>query len=254
MNQVAEAHKVRNIVPIGQEKASHAHCSACSLRDVCLPLGMNLPDMVRLDKIIGNRRRIARGNYLYRIDDPFASLYAVHFGHFKTRQLSAEGDEQVTGFQMAGELLGWDAISTDRHNSEAIALEDSEVCEIPFHRLEGLFGEMPGLLHHFHRLMSREITGKQSVMLLLGNMQAEQKMAAFLVNLSARYAARGYSPTHFLLRMSREDMGNFLGLTIESISRLLSKFKKLGLLQVDGRELRIVDLPAIKSIAAGSNN
>ncbi|MBV8632969.1 MAG: fumarate/nitrate reduction transcriptional regulator Fnr [Burkholderiaceae bacterium] len=230
------------------------HCSTCSLHDLCLPMGMTLPDMNRLDKIIGRRRRVARGSYLYRSEDPFQSLYAVHFGHFKTRQFSAEGDEQVTGFQMAGELLGWDAISTDRHHCEAIALEDSEVCEIPFHSLEGLFGEMPQLLHHFHRLMSREITGKQNVMLLLGNMQAEQKMAAFLVNLSARYAARGYSSTQFQLRMSREDMGNFLGLTIESISRLLSKFKKLALLHVDGRELQILDMPALKNLAAGVAN
>jgi CRP/FNR family transcriptional regulator len=241
----------RAYIPITSKAEPQRHCASCSLHDICLPMGMTLPDMNRLDKIIGRRRRVARGNYLYRIDDPFQSLFAVHFGHFKTRQFSTEGDEQVTGFQMAGELLGWDAISTDRHHCEAIALEDSEVCEIPFNGLETLFGEMPKLLHHFHRLMSREITGKQSVMLLLGNMQAEQKVAAFLVNLSARYSARGYSSTHFQFRMSREDMGNFLGLTIESISRLLSKFKKLGLVHVDGREMQILNLPALKSLAAG---
>lgn len=254
MQQAAECRSTRTVIPIVSKTEPQLHCAACSLHDLCLPMGMTLPDMNRLDKIIGRRRRVTRGNYLYRSDDAFQSLYAVHFGHFKTRQFSAEGDEQVTGFQMAGELLGWDAISTDRHQCEAIALEDSEVCEIPFHGLESLFGEMPKLLHHFHRLMSREITGKQSVMLLLGNMQAEQKMAAFLVNLSSRYAARGYSPTHFQLRMSREDIGNFLGLTIESISRLLSRFKKLGLLQVDGRDLQIVNLPALKSMAAGVND
>jgi len=252
MNQVMELRTARASIPIVSHSEPQLHCAACTLHDICLPMGMTLPDMSRLDKIIGRRRRVPRGSYLYRIDDSFQSLYAVHFGHFKTRQFSADGDEQVTGFQMAGELLGWDAIGTDRHQCEAIALEDSEVCEIPFHSLEGLFVEMPKLLHHFHRLMSREITGKQSVMLLLGNMQAEQKMAAFLVNLSSRYAARGYSSTHFQLRMSREDMGNFLGLTIESISRLLSKFKKLGMLHVDGRELQILDMAAMKNLAAGS--
>jgi CRP/FNR family transcriptional regulator len=252
MNQAAfEHHTARAVIPIMPRGEPQTHCGACSLHDICLPMGMGIPDMGRLDKIIGRRRRVTRGSYLYRVDDPFENLYAVRFGHFKTRQFSSEGDEQVTGFQMAGELLGWDAIGTDRHQCEAIALEDSEVCDIPFHGLEGLFAEMPKLLHHFHRLMSREITGKQSVMLLLGNMQGEQKMAAFLVNLSARYAARGYSSTHFQLRMSREDMGNFLGLTIESISRLLSKFKKQGLLHVDGRQLQILDIAALKGMAAG---
>ncbi len=253
MNQVMDHRAARTFIPVITRSEPQHHCASCSLHEICLPMGMNLPDMNRLDKIIGRRRRVARGSYLYRIDDPFENLYAVRFGHFKTRQFSAEGDEQVTGFEMAGELLGWDAIGTDRHQCEAIALEDSEVCDIPFHSLEGLFGEMPKLLHHFHRLMSREITGKQSVMLLLGNMQAEQKMAAFLANLSSRYAARGYSSTHFQLRMSREDMGNFLGLTIESISRLLSKFKKMGLLHVDGRELQILDLPAMRKLAAGAD-
>lgn len=254
MQQAMEYQSTRACIPIVPKTAPQIHCAACGLHDLCLPTGMTLPDMNRLDNIVGRRRRVARGNYLYRGEDPFESLYAVHFGHFKTRQFSAEGDEQVTGFQMAGELLGWDAIGTDRHQCEAIALEDSEVCEIPFEGLELLFPEMPKLLHHFHRLMSREITGKQSVMLLLGNMQAEQKMAAFLVNLSSRYAARGYSSTQFQLRMSREDIGNFLGLTIESISRLLSRFKKLGLLRVEGRELQILNLTALKNMAAGVND
>ena len=181
--------------------------------------------------------QVARDERLYRMGDPFSNLYAVRFGHFKTYQVNAAGEQQITGFQMAGELLGMDAISGDRHHCDAVALEDSEVCEIPFARLEELFGQMPTLLHHFHRIMSQEITREQNVMLLLGNMRAEQRFAVFLVNLSARYAARGYSSTSFQLRMSREDIGNYLGLTIESISRLLSRFKKQGLLEVGKREV-----------------
>ena len=142
-------------------------------------------------------------------------------------QINAAGEAQITGFQMAGELLGMDAISADRHHCDAVALEDSEVCEIPFAHLQDLFGQVPALLRHFHRIMSQEITREQNVMLLLGNMRAEQRFAVFLINLSARYAARGYSSTRFQLRMSREDIGNYLGLTIESISRLLSRFRKL---------------------------
>jgi CRP/FNR family transcriptional regulator len=229
-----------------------AGCAACSMHQLCLPMGLEDADIERLDSIIGQRQRLARDEALYKAGDPFRNLYAVRFGHFKTYQVNAAGEAQITGFQMAGELLGMDAISGDRHHCDAVALEDSEVCEIPFANLEELFGQVPALLRHFHRIMSREITREQNTMLLLGNMRAEQRFAVFLVNKSARYAARGYSPTQFTLRMSREDIGNYLGLTIESISRLLSRFKKLGLVQVDRREVTLLDLARLKAMAAGT--
>jgi CRP/FNR family transcriptional regulator len=232
--------------------ALKASCSACSMHQLCLPMGLEDADINRLDQIIGRRRRLARDERLYQMDEPFRNLYAVRFGHFKTYQVNAAGEQQITGFQMAGELLGMDAISSERHHCDAVALEDSEVCEIPFSRLEELFGHVPALLRHFHRIMSQEITREQNVMLLLGNMRAEQRFAVFLVNLSARYAARGYSATTFQLRMSREDIGNYLGLTIESVSRLLSRFKKQGWLQVDKREMTLLDPVRLKAMAAGT--
>jgi len=215
-------------------------------------MGLGESDMTRLDAIIGRRRKVAKDTHLYRIGDKFSNLYAIRLGHFKTFQVSPSGEQQVTGFQMAGELLGMDAISTEDHHCDAIALEDSEVCEIPFTRLEELFGSIPSLLHHFHRMMSQEITREQNVMLLLGNMRAEQRFAAFLTNLSSRYAARGYSSTTFQLRMSREEIGNYLGLTIESISRLLSRLKKQGLLRVANREIELLDLIKLRALAAGT--
>lgn len=223
------------------------------MHQLCLPMGLNEKDMTQLDAIIGRRRRIPRDGTLYRMGDLFTNLYAIRVGHFKTYQVDIGGKQQITGFQMAGELLGMDAISTDRHHCDAVALEDSEVCEIPFPRLEELFGNIPTLLHHFHRLMSQEITREQSVMLLLGNMRAEQRLAAFLVNLSSRYAARGYSSNKFQLRMSREEIGNYLGLTIESISRLLSRFKKEGRLGVFNREIEILEPIILKELAAGTH-
>ncbi|SNS89309.1 CRP/FNR family transcriptional regulator, anaerobic regulatory protein [Noviherbaspirillum humi] len=232
---------------------SRDHCSTCSLHSLCLPTGLCESEMNRLDKIIGRRRKVLKDEALYRMDDPFTTLYAVRLGHFKTHQVTPAGDEQITGFHMAGELLGMDAISTDRHHCYAVALEDSEVCEIPFAQLEQLFAEMPTLLRHFHRLMSQEITRDQNTMLLLGNMRAEQRFAAFLVNLSSRYKVRGYSPTSFQLRMSREDIGNYLGLTIESISRLLARFKKQALLKVSNREIELLDLPMLKQLAMQGN-
>jgi CRP/FNR family transcriptional regulator len=238
--------------PLINISALKTSCGNCSLHQLCLPMGLNDSDMNRLDQIIGRRRRIARDENLYRMEDPFKNLYAIRFGHFKTYQINPSGEQQITGFQMAGELLGMDAISADRHHCDAVALEDSEVCEIPFTRLEELFSHVPTLLRHFHRIMSQEITREQNVMLLLGNMRAEQRFAAFLVNLSSRYATRGYSSTGFQLRMSREDIGNYLGLTIESISRLLSRFKKQGWLKIDKRELKILDPAMLKALAAGT--
>ena len=229
-----------------------ARCATCSMHQLCLPMGLDTADMDRLDQIIGRRRKIVRGATLFRIGDPFVSLYAIRLGHFKTYQINPNGEEQVTGFQMGGELLGMDAISADRHHCNAVALEDSEVCEIPFSSLQQLLADMPTLLRHFHRMMSQEITREQGVMLLLGNMQATQRFAAFIVNLASRYEARGYSSTKFQLRMSREEIGNYLGLTIESISRLLSKFKKSGLLKVSNREIELLNPARLKAITAGT--
>jgi CRP/FNR family transcriptional regulator len=227
-------------------------CATCSMHQLCLPMGLDGGDIDRLDQIIGGRRRVAADEVLYQSGAPFRHLYAVRFGHFKTTQIDAFGGTQITGFQMAGELLGMDAISTDRHGCDAVALEDSEVCEIPFGRLQDLLAQMPALLRHFHRIMSQEITREQNVMRLLGNMRAEQRFAIFLVNLSARYAARGYSPHRFHLRMSREDIGNYLGLTIESVSRLLSRFKKQGWIALDRREIALLDPARVKALASGA--
>ena len=244
----------RETLPALNLNELRARCSTCSMHQLCLPMGLGEADMQRLDQVIGQRRKIARGETLYRMGEAFTNLYAIRLGHFKTSQINVNGEQQVTGFQMTGELLGMDAISADRHHCEAVALEDSEVCEIPFSRLEALFGEMPTLLHHFHRMMSQEITREQSVMLLLGNMRAEQRFAVFLVNLSARYVIRGFAASCFQLRMSREEIGNYLGLTVESISRLLNKFKKLGLINVRNREIDLLDLPSLKALAAGTES
>jgi CRP/FNR family transcriptional regulator len=238
--------------PLLNVSALKASCAGCSMHQLCLPVGLDDAEITRLDQVIGRRRRLQRDERLYQMDEPFRNLYAIRFGHFKTYQINPAGEQQITGFQMAGELLGMDAISIDRHHCDAVALEDSEVCEVPFARLEELFGHVPTLLRHFHRIMSHEITREQNVMLLLGNMRAEQRFAVFLVNLSTRYAARGYSPTSFQLRMSREDIGNYLGLTIESVSRLLSRFKKQGWLRVDKRELTLLDPVMLKALAAGT--
>ena len=231
--------------------ALKASCSAFSLHELCLPRGLHNDEIEHLDTAIGLRRRVPQGERLFEVGEPFRKLYAIRYGHFKTVLVDASGDEQVTGFHMTGELLGLDAISNDEHQCDAVALEDSEVCEIPFDRLQELIGQLPNLLRHFHRLMSQEIMREQNVMLLLGNMRAEQRFAVFLMNLSLRYAERGFSPTRFRLRMSREDIANYLSLTIESISRILASFKKQGLLSVDKREVSLLEIVRLHSLAAG---
>ncbi|HZX25563.1 MAG TPA: fumarate/nitrate reduction transcriptional regulator Fnr [Telluria sp.] len=226
-------------------------CAACGFQSMCLAGGLDDSNLGKMDDMVGRRRRVARDERLYRLGQPFTHLYAVHFGHFKTVQVDRRGQQQITGFMMAGELLGMDAIASARHASDAVALEDSEVCEIPFARLEQMLVEQPELLKHFHRLMSQEILREQSMMLSLGNMRAEQRLAMFLQNLASRYAARGYSGSRFQLRMSREDIGGYLGLTIESISRLLARFRKNGWIKLDNRDIELLDRTSLEALAAG---
>lgn len=233
-------------------QSSQSKCAVCSFKKLCLPVGLSESEIGKLEQVIGRRRRVAKDEPLFRMDAPFNNLYAVRLGHFKTAQVNLRGEQQITGFQMTGDLLGLDAIGSGRHGCSAVALDDAEVCEIPFARLQELFGQVPQLLQHFHRIMSQEITREQNVMLFLSNMRAEQRFALFLLNLSSRYAARGYSSSSFQLRMSREDIGDYLGLTIESISRLLSRFKKAGLIRVDNRELAILDRASLEAMASGA--
>jgi CRP/FNR family transcriptional regulator, anaerobic regulatory protein len=223
-------------------------CSTCSLRELCLPVGLSADEMRELDNIIGQGRPIKRGEGLYRAGEPFRSLYAVRVGFFKSSVISEDGREQVTGFHMSGELMGMDAISSDTHTCDAIALEDSEVCELPFAEIEDLARRVPNLQRHLYKVMSREIVDDHKVMLLLGNMKAEERLAAFLINLSHRFAVRGYSATSFHLRMTREEIGSYLGLKLETVSRILSRFQEHGLIKVQNRLIEIIDQDGLKRI------
>jgi len=221
-------------------------CSSCNLRELCLPVGFSDQELQRLDGMVATRLRVRRGDTLFRSGDPFEAVYAVRTGFFKTRVSSEDGRDQVTGFQMAGELLGLDGISTDRHSCDAVALEDSQVCVIPYGQLEQLSREFTDLQRQFHKIMSREIVRDQGVMLLLGSMRAEERLAAFLLNLTQRLQARGFSPTSLVLRMTREEIGTYLGLKLETVSRCFSRFQEEGVLEVKQRQIRIVDHDALR--------
>lgn len=223
-------------------------CSACNLQELCLPIGLTREEVERLDAVVYRRRRVKRGEHLYRAGEGFDSLFAVRSGFFKTYLLSEDGREQVTGFHMMGEVMGLDAISSDRRPCSAVALEDSETCEVPFSELETLSREMPSLQRHLHKMMSREIVRDQGIMLLLGSMKAEERLAAFLVNLSQRFQARGYSPCAFNLRMTREEIGSYLGLKLETVSRIFSKFQEERLIRVNNKAIQILDPDGLNAI------
>ena len=169
-------------------------------------------------------------------------------GFFKTSVTTADGRDQVTGFQMAGEILGLDGIVQDKHSCSAIALEDAEVCVLPFDKLEQLSREFSALQHHVHRIMSREIVRDQGVMLLLGSMRAEERLAAFLLNLVQRLHARGFSKSEMVLRMTREEIGSYLGMKLETVSRTFSRFQDDGIIEVKQRYVRILDPDALGAI------
>lgn len=228
-------------------------CSSCNLRELCMPVGMSNEQLERLDAIVATRRAVPRGEALFRTGDSFGALYAVRTGFFKTCVSSEDGRDQVTGFQMAGELIGLDGIGTDRHTCDAVALEDSQVCVIPYHQLEDLSRELSDLQRHFHRIMSREIVRDHGVMLLLGSMRAEERLAAFLLNLTQRLRARGFSGSSLVLRMTREEIGSYLGLKLETVSRAFSRFQDEGILSVKQRQIEVLDAEALQKLVNSSN-
>jgi len=239
------------VVPIKSESLKVA-CSSCNLRELCLPVSLSDSEMGKLDALISVRKQVKRGDALYRAGEAFQSLHAVRVGFLKSRVSTADGRDQVTGFHMAGELLGFDGISSDRHTCDAVALEDSEVCVIPFAQLETISRDFPGLQHQFHKIMSREIVRDHGVMLSLGSMRAEERLAAFLLNLTQRLQARGFSPSALVLRMTREEIGSFLGLKLETVSRAFSRFQADGILEVKQRQIRVLDAEALRQLVGGS--
>ena len=234
--------------PVPSVQAMKTACSSCNLRELCLPVALQDNELERLDSLVDQRLAVPRGETLYRARDPFRSLYAVRSGFFKTLVTTADGREQVTGFLMAGELLGFDGIGTDRYSCDTVALEDSQVCVIPFEQLEALSRDFLPLQRQFHRIMSREIVRDHGLILLLGSMRAEERLAAFLLNLTQRLASRGFTSTELVLRMTREEIGSYLGLKLETVSRAFSKLQDQGLLAVRHRQVRVVDPAGLRRL------
>ena len=213
-----------------------------------MPLGLSEQELLRVDELVAVRRTVKRGASLFHNGEKFTSLYAIRTGFFKTTVNTEDGRDQVTGFQMAGEIVGLDGIVNELHTCDAIALEDAEVCVLPFDRIEEISREINSLQRHVHKIMSREIVREHGVMLLLGSMRAEERLAAFLLNLVQRLQARGFSKSELILRMTREEIGSYLGMKLETVSRTFSKFADDGMVEVKQRHIHICDADALKRI------
>jgi len=237
-------------VPPSDVSPDKVACQDCSLFQLCLPVGIDRAELRELDRIIKRRRPMQRGEHLFVSRDAFHSIYAVRSGSLKTYSLTADGREQVTGFFLPGEIVGLDAIGGGQHSCAARALETTSVCEIPFAELETLGERLPSLPKQMLRIMSKEMHHDQLLLMLLGKRAADERLAAFLLSLSQRFGQRGYSSSEYNLSMARNDIGNYLGLAVETVSRLFSRLQDEGILAVRGRHVRILDASRLRKLAA----
>ncbi len=224
-------------------------CKECSLHQLCLPRSIAGADLEKLDSIIERKRPLKRNEHLFQVGSAFNSIYVVRSGSLKTYSPTVDGQEQVTGFHLPGELLGLDAIGKGKHPCAAKALETTSVCEVPFEHLEGLTQELPTLQHQLLRLMSKEIFDDQELMLLLGKKTAEARLSAFLLSISLRFKQRGFSSTEFYLSMSRNDIANYLGLAVETVSRMFTRFQEDGLIKAERKHIVIKNREMMKKIS-----
>jgi len=228
--------------------AESPHCSICMMASVCLPVGMSPREVAQLDDLVKERLRVEKGQALFQHGTPLDALFSLRSGSIKTLIIEASGQQQVTGFFLPGEIVGLDGMMDGIHSSTAIAMEDSEVCVVKLDDIDEISRHVPTLQHQIRRLMSKEISRSHQVLVALGSMRSEQRLAAFLINLSQRLTALGYSSTEFIMRMSREEIGNYLGLTLETVSRLFSRFAREGLIRVNQREIKILDMAALNEL------
>lgn len=232
-------------VPVTQEST---HCSTCMMGSVCVPVGMPAHEVEQLDDLVKERIRIEKGQILFQHGDTLDALFGLRIGSLKTQIMESFGQQQITGFFLPGEIIGLDGMMDGQHSSTAIAMEDSEVCVVRLDAIDEISRQVPTLQHQIRRLMGKEIARSHQVMLALGSMRSEQRLAAFLINLSQRLAALGYSSSEFIMRMTREEIGNYLGLTLETVSRLFSRFAREGVIRVSQREVKILDLDALNEL------
>ena len=223
-------------------------CESCGLHQLCLPAGIGLKAVQQLEGIVQSKRPYERGQYLFQPGMHFHSLFVVRSGSFKTFTASATGELQILGFHLPGEIVGLDAINKNQHQCTAEALERSSICEIPYEHLNQVATEIPELHLQLMRIVSREIGYGHEHLTMMGRKQAQERLAIFLKNMITRYTRLHRDPNLLTLSMSRYDLANYLGLVIETISRLFSRMQASGILQVDRKRITIYDLPALERL------
>ena len=223
--------------------------SARAWTGLSLTKGLGPDELALAERLLTTRIHHRRGDALYRSGDAFDALYAIRTGSCKSVLLGPDGQEQVNGYHMCGEVVGMDGIGSNVYESQAIALEDTDVCRLPFNWIDKLARLSDQFRRNLQQLLSQECARVQSRTLVLGTMRSEQRLAVLLLDLSSRYKARGYSSCEFLLRLTREEIGSFLGLKLETVSRVFSRFQREGLIQVEGRLVKLLDQVALLKIA-----
>lgn len=223
-------------------------CSKCNLRELCFPHGMNEEELTNMESVVDQPKPLHKNDFLYRDGDKSNAIYAVRSGCVKTMTESANGDEQIVGFHLPGELLGLDGFADGSHTCNALALETSSVCELPLDQLENLCHELPGLQRQMRRIMGKEVNNDHKLLLLLGKMTAEERLASFLLSLSARMEERHWKDSEFNLSMPRQDIANYLGMAVETVSRLFAAFQTDKIIEVDRRHITILDMSRLKAI------
>ena len=226
-------------------------CGDCSLSEICLPAGLDKESLGKLENTVSRSNPIKKGENIFSMGDEFKQLYAIRSGSVKLVNISETGEQQIMGFYLPGELLGLDAIEKDQHKCTAVALETMTYCSFPFSRLEELSQVIPGLQHQMFRLMSKELGNENEMLLSINNKQADQRVASFISNISQRYHALGYSSSEFNLAMSRQEIGNYLGLTIETVSRIISRFQSENIITAERKLITIHDKERLHKICHG---
>ena len=225
-----------------------ASCSQCSLRELCFPYGMPEAELSKLDAVVEKRRPLQKGDYLYRENDHAMTIFAVRSGSVKTMVESLNGEVQIVGFHLAGDLVGLDGFRDDKHTCSCVALETSSLCELPISHLEELCLQMPELQKQMRRIMGKEVASDHAMLLMLGKLSAEEKLASFLLSISRRMEERHWKSDDFVLSMPRQDIANYLGLAVETVSRLFASYHEEEIIEVDRRRIHIKQMQRLRQV------
>ena len=241
-----------------QTPKAHSHqkniigCKSCSLRSLCLPNGLSSKELEQLEDEIDKTVKVSKKQHIFKASDPINGIFAVKSGAVKTSIINSEGQEQILEFHLPGDLLGFDAFANDKHSCDAIALEDTLLCRLPMDVLDGLCAKLSGVRRVLMQQVGKEITHSQRLLLSLGQLATEERLATYFLQLALHYQSRGFSKTEFILPMSRQDLSNYLGMAVETLSRILSRLSKENLIKIEQRKVIISDFEKLEALAHSS--